>query len=340
MEPTSGVYLEGRVIPFPKSISAEARAFLTSLVGPDGVPFNALAPQPAPDDLDGWRASKERTTAFMEQMTAQLTKDLQSTSETVKLAGVTVHVATPASSSLSGHAYLDVHGGGLVYGDGDFCRWGARKAADLHSARAYAVDYRMPPEHPYPAALDDCVAVYRALLEQYAPESIIIGGASAGGNLAAAMVLRARDEGLPLPAAVVLLTPELDLTESGDSFATNRMVDVMLPQPLMNANLLYANGHDLAHPYLSPLFGDFSKGFPATFLQTGTRDLFLSNTVRMHRALRRAEIPAELHVFEGMPHGGFMNAPEDHELAGEIRRFVSAQWGTRTPLPRGEARQT
>ena len=130
-----------------------------------------------------------------------------------------------------------------------------------------------------------------------------------------------------MPAAVVLITPEVDLTESGDSFQTNRKLDVMLPAPLMNTNLLYAAGHDLAHPYLSPLFGDFSRGYPPTFLQAGTRDLFLSNTVRMHRALRRAGIETELHVFEAMPHGGFGGAPEDAGLSAELARFVGECWG-------------
>jgi acetyl esterase/lipase len=176
------------------------------------------------------------------------------------------------------------------------------------------------------------MATYRHVLAHHAPDKIIIGGRSAGGNLGAAMVLRARDEGLPLPAALVLLSPELDLTESGDSFEVNRHIDVVLPNPLMPINLLYANGADLRHPHLSPLFGEFAPGFPPTFLQSGTRDLFLSNAVRMHRALRRAQIPAELHVFEAMPHGGFSGAPEDAELAAEVARFVCEWLGRGTEL--------
>jgi epsilon-lactone hydrolase len=113
----------------------------------------------------------------------------------------------------------------------------------------------------------------------------------------------------------------VDLTESGDSFQTVLGIDPVL-RPLMHVNRLYANGHDLAHPYLSPLFGDVT-GFPPTFLQTGTRDLFLSNTVRMHRKLRAAGVEAELHVFEAMPHGGFGgSAPEDKELTAEVRHFL------------------
>lgn len=113
-------------------------------------------------------------------------------------------------------------------------------------------------------------------------------------------MLRARDEGPALPAGLVLLTPEIDLTESGDSFAINADADVVLKGGLSRLNALYANGQELAHPFLSPLFGDLT-GLPRTFLQSGTRDLFLSNAVRMHRALLRAAVPVEIHIFEGMP---------------------------------------
>jgi acetyl esterase/lipase len=184
----------------------------------------------------------------------------------------------------------------------------------------WAVDYRMPPLHPYPAPLDDCIAVYRALLDQRDATDIFVGGGSAGGNLAAALIARAKDEGLPLPAGLVLMSPEVDLTESGDTFATNLGVDNVLGL-LMQANLLYADGRDLRDPYLSPLFADVA-GFPPTFLQAGTRDLFLSNTVRMHRKLRDAGVDAELHVWEAMPHGGFGGAPEDLDVRIELRRFL------------------
>ena len=216
---------------------------------------------------------------------------------------------------------LETHGGALILGGGEVCRINASAFAERMQRRVWAVDYRMPPDHPYPAPLDDCVAAYRALLEEVPAEEIFISGMSAGGNLAAALILRARDEGLPLPAGAILLTPEADLTESGDSVSTNAGVDTV-PASLMPVNLLYANGHDLAHPYLSPLFGDFTKGYPPTILTTGTRDIFLSNTVRLHRALRRAGVAAELHVIDACGHVQFPHSPEEAEIDGEIRRFI------------------
>jgi acetyl esterase/lipase len=244
--------------------------------------------------------------------------------EEIDCDGTRIFVITPAGTSDEDQRlYLDFHGGGLIMGGGDICRAMGIGAASIVGRRTWTVDYRMPPDFPYPAALDDAVATYRALLDIRGPEQIIVGGASAGGNLAAALILRARDEGLPLPAAAILQTPEVDLTESGDSFRTNLGLDTVLTASLMPANLLYAAGHDLVDPYLSPLFGEFAKGFPPTFLTTGTRDLFLSNTVRMHRALRAADVPTELHVMEAAPHGGFFGtAPEDAQVTRDLRRFV------------------
>ncbi len=158
-------------------------------------------------------------------------------------------------------------------------------AARRVGVRVWAVDYRMPPDHPFPAGLDDCLAVYRALLRDRSADQVTVGGASAGGNLAAALVLRARDLGLPLPAAVVLLTPLVDLSESGDSLQTNLGLDPLIPRRASSALELYMGGADVIDPYVSPLYGDLA-GFPPTILTTGTRDMLLSDTVRMHRALR------------------------------------------------------
>lgn len=322
-EPGSVGVPDPRSLPVPSSVSAEAQAFLSFAGAPDGSAYPAL------DDIEAWHAyianADTMIVAALEMQTAQLAGDVKETN----VAGVPVFVVVPdgVDDGLDHPVHLDIHGGGLVTGGGACCRAMALIAASRIGLPTWSVDYRMPPDHPYPAALDDCLTVYRAMLEQYAPDRIVIGGGSAGGNLAAALTLRAQDEGLPMPGALVLLTPEVDLTESGDSFQTNLGVDNVLTSSLAAANLLYAGGHDLSNPYLSPLFGEVTPSFPPTFLQSGTRDLFLSNTVRMHRKLRAAGVDAELHVFEAMPHGGFFGAPEDQEMAEEIRRFVAVHLG-------------
>lgn len=320
------IRLDARTIPTPASISPEAQAALERLVGADGVAINARFAMPTHDDIAGWQAVKTAVDAQYARMLAAASDHPDASVETVRFDTATVHVATPAAPVASDAVYLELHGGALVFGGGEACRHGARVQADLLGLTVWSIDYRLPPEHRYPAALDDAVAVYRAALDRHVPGRIVIGGRSAGGNLAAAMLLRSAAEGLPMPAGLVLLSPEVDLTESGDSFAVNAGVDAMLPGSLMANNRLYAGGADLAYPHLSPLFGDVA-GFPPTFLLTGTRDLFLSNTVRMHRHLRAAGVPAELHVFEAMPHGGFGGTPEDREAGREVRRFVHERLG-------------
>ncbi len=314
------VLLPQKQVPPPVHLSDEARAVLA-------MPRPAPGTYPDPADTDAWRrliaardaAAAEGRQAFAGRLTAAVAAR--------DLGGVPTYEGTPQGPRLTSdrHVVVDIHGGALIFGGGeDNVRFEAAAIALRTGRVTYAVDYRVAPDHPYPAALDDCVAAYRALLAEVGPERIVVAGTSAGGNLAAALLLRAKDEGLPAPAGAILLTPELDLTESGDTFDTLMGLDVVLTGRLMPINLVYAAGADLAHPYLSPLFGDVT-GFPPTLLQAGTRDIFLSNAVVMHRKLRRAGVRAELHVWDGMPHAGFSGlTPEDRELNAEIQAFIGS----------------
>ena len=296
----------------PNSISPEAKQALTG-------PAFASPEYPPLDDIAAWRrhraAQNEAIIAFFPPKFDNVAIRWE------KIAAVDVVRATPSAPLHAlGKIFLHFHGGALAYlGGAPLGPMTAACAARIGSD-VIAVDYRMPPDYPYPAALDDGLAVYRDVIREFGRENVIVGGESAGGNISAALLLYARDKGLPMPAALVLLTPEVDLTESGDTFQTLLGLDRM--GLLTPANLLYAAGQPLDHPYLSPLFGDLS-GFSPTFLQAGTRDLFLSNTVRTHRKIRSAGVEAELHVWEAMPHGGFGGAPEDDEVNAEIRRFLA-----------------
>lgn len=315
------VQLPARAIAPPATISAEARAALAA-----GAVRPAM-PRPAAGDLAGWERAIGESAAMWEPLAAQILSNCHCRVATQSIAGVTTHVCTPTAPGDAASAlYLYIHGGAFVFGGGQYAAASGAQAAHDLGLTTFSVDYRMPPAYPFPAGLEDCLAVYQALLRSADGRKVVVGGSSAGGNLAAAVTLLIRDRGLPLPSAVVLLTPEVDLTEAGDTFQTNALLDVTLKAGLPECNSLYAAGHDLKDPYLSPLFANFELGFAPTFIQSGTRDLFLSNSVLLHRKLRRAGIEAQLHVWEAMPHGGFAfgsgPVPEDQEISQEVRKFI------------------
>jgi epsilon-lactone hydrolase len=164
------------------------------------------------------------------------------------------------------------------------------------------------------------------------PKNMAIFGTSAGGALTLSTVLRAKQENLPLPAAIASGTPMSDLTNAGDSFYTHAMLDNVLVAPNAACDAaarLYANGHDLSDPMLSPIFGDMS-GFPQTILTSGTRDILLSSTVRVHRKLRQARVEAALQVYEAQSHAQYMRdpgAPESKEAFEEIAQFFDKHLG-------------
>lgn len=320
------VQLPARDIPVPQSVSPEAQAVM-------GMPPLPSPERPAAGDVDGWRVHIAEHDRSIAELMAGRTADAPVDSTEHDVDGVHVYELVPHGlADADRRIYLDVHGGEFVYGAGECCRAMAVGTAQRVGARVWSVDYRMPPDDPYPAGLDDCLTVYRSVLTEHDPAEVIVGGASAGGNLAAAMVLRARDEGLPLPAAVVLMTPGTDLTSSSDSLQTNLGLDPLITSNDSPAFGMYAGDHDLRDPYLSPVFADYAAGFPPTILTTGTRDMLLSDTVRLHRAMRTADVDADLHVTEAAGHGGFFGmAPEDHALEAEIRKFVDRHWAAASP---------
>lgn len=333
--PHPALHVPAREIPVPTSVSPQAQAILgAGQLLPD-------SPWPPVADRDAWRALiAERDAMIPNEAPAMMVSACWGTVETgvdakveiIDVDGVTVYVATPDGIAADDRrVYLACHGGSFIQGGGRLCDPGAATTAGMVGATTWAVDYRMPPDHPYPTPLDDCLTAYRALLRDHRPEDIIVGGVSAGANLTVALILRARDEGLPMPGAAVVMTLPGDCTQTGDTLATNAAVDPSYISDLGPVCELYAGGHDLLDPYISPLFADFTKGFPPAILTSGAWDFLLSDTVRFHRKLRAAGVPAQLHVFEAAPHAMFLGtAPEDHERAG--RSANSSTSGGRAPV--------
>jgi acetyl esterase/lipase len=201
------------------------------------------------------------------------------------------------------HVVLYFHGGVYVMGDAALAADLAAEVGRRTRAKVISVDYRLAPEHPYPAAVDDALAAYEALLEGgTAPSDIAFAGESAGGGLAIATLVNARDHGLPLPAAAFAMSPYADLTLAGTTMETKRDADPLLsPQALQARVSDYTAGQDAALGLISPVFADLS-GLPPLIIQVGTHEVLLDDAIRLARQAATADVQVTLDVTPGVPH--------------------------------------
>ena len=244
--------------------------------------------------------------------------------------GVNVYWLTPDTldPKHEDHLFVNLHGGGYIMGAG----MSGNNEAVLIAARAkvkvLAVDYRMPPEHPAPAGLNDVAAVWKYLLKSRSADSMALGGTSAGGGLTLGSTHKFKDLGLELPGALYAGTPGGDCHKTGDSHYINEGIDRALISwhgtLRMICEEMYPGELGAAHPYVSPLRGEF-ENFPPTYLISGTRDLLLSDTVLVHRKLRRAGVEADLHIYEAQSHADYIkvwDSPESYEHYAELNAFL------------------
>lgn len=244
---------------------------------------------------------------------------------TINVGGVSANrVITPASRPNRHVLYL--HGGAYRLGAPSTYRHFTWRVASAAQARALVIDYRLAPEHPFPAALEDAVSCYRWLLAEGAdPRRFAVVGDSAGGGLALALLLKLRDSGLPLPAAAVALSPWTDLASTGASLTLNAKSDAMVNAhdvPKFAAD--YLAGADPRDPYASPLYGDPS-GLPPTLIQVGSDEVLRDDAVRMAKRMQHAHCQVELQIWPQMPHVWHLLAPilpEAREAITEIGKFV------------------
>jgi epsilon-lactone hydrolase len=311
-----------RKLPVPGTPSPQIQQLISAPFRPG---WDRL-PKSAPE----WQRVVEARAAGTLKSLPALLERMQVRIERTLIDDVRAFIVTPESilPNNRNRLLLHMHGGCYVFSPGEAGLPEAVMMAGLGGFRVISVDYRMPPEAHFPAALDDGVTVYKHLLKTIDPKQLAIFGSSAGGALTLAIVLRAKQEGIPVPAVIASGTPMSDITGAGDSFHTNDRVDNVLVSHrgmCHAAAQYYAAGHDLQDPFLSPVYGDM-VGFPPTILISGTRDLLLSNTVRVHRKMRQAGVAASLQVFEGQSHGHYLvddRAPETKEVFAEISDFFA-----------------
>jgi monoterpene epsilon-lactone hydrolase len=230
--------------------------------------------------------------------------------------------------AVSGRAILYLHGGAYVICSPTTHRGLAGNIAQASRARGLLIDYRLAPENPFPAALEDALAGYRWLLDKrYSAEHIAIGGDSAGGGLTLATALSLRDNHDKLPGALFLLSPWTDLTFSGESSKSRADRDPLLRLDgddwLVN---IYANGRPLNHPYISPLFADLHE-LPPTLIQVGTEEILFDDSIRLEKKARHAGVNVSLETYAGMWHvfqGFAPYVPESHQAIKKIGEFIQA----------------
>jgi monoterpene epsilon-lactone hydrolase len=244
--------------------------------------------------------------------------------EVVDMGGVSAErVTTPQSGE---RVVLYLHGGGYCVGSCATHRALAARIARAAGATCYVPEYQLAPEHPHPAALDDALVAYRWLLSQnLKPAQIAIGGDSAGGGLAVATALAIRDAGLPQPAALVLISPWVDLTLSGDSIKTRAARDPMLSHSIGALwSRLYLGTHAANHPLCSPLFSNLA-GLPPMLIQVGSEEILLSDSQRLEQRAKTSGVEAQAHLYDRMWHDFQVHAGVLHEAdaaIAEIGEFV------------------
>ena len=313
--------------PVAASVSPEARAKLEGIRA-----FLATFPAPAlPTTQDDFDTAAARAEMFAVQLTKPAIDALAPLVSEREIAGVATLDLTPADHIEDGSIIVYIHGGGFVSGSARANLLTGALAAATSGRRVISVDYTIAPRGTWDTILDQVVAVWTGLIgEGCDPARMGLFGDSAGGCIAAAAVLLLRNRPIAPPAAMILLSPVVDLHGEGDTTITLAPVDYLDASARDLARQAYAPGADMTDPLVSPIFGDFNPGFPPVLIQVGTRELLLSDSVRLHRALRAAGRSSRLEVYEGMPHVFqplLADAPEGKAARNEMAVFWSEHLG-------------
>jgi|SRR5271165_4615967 len=306
-----------RVVPVPDTVSPEAQKSIA---------------QPRPDTEVPYDAAKDRAKADAWQVNGgelmRKTYPVNIAKDTI--AGVPVRIVTPLTipADKQNRVLINIHGGGFT------ADWGSEietiPIANLTQTKVVAVLYPLAPEHPFPAAVDAIVGVYKELLKTYKPQNIGLYGTSAGAILTAEVAARLRQLGLPLPAALGIFSGSGDLNKSGDSIFMYGLRGLSGPinRWAGKHDASYIGTTDASDPVLSPIYSDL-KGFPPTLFLTSERDLLLSNTVNLHRIFLKAGVNAQLVVFDGLAHAFWndWNLPESKEAHRMMADFFDREVG-------------
>ncbi len=307
----------------PDTISPEAQAFLRAMPDPHLIPVF-----PEPTDLAGWKKLQAWSEEDATARSQPLLKRYKHTATPVTLGGIPALDVRPENWTDDGRLIVYTHGGAHVMYSAASMLGRAVVAAHTTGFRVVSIDYTLAPWAKYNQMSDEVIAAVQALLKQgQRLDSMAIYGDSSGGGLAAAVVLKMRDRGVGMPKAVVLASPWLDVTPSGDTETTLHDADpnAIYERQGVYAAAAFADPVDQKDPYASPVYGDFSAGFPPTLIQGGLKETLLSGFVRLYQALDVAGVPVKLDLYEAMVHNFQDRIPDSPEAIlarSKLRDFV------------------
>lgn len=286
-----------------------------------------------PKNLSEWSQLKNNFLIGMKKLGQKAYDEFVESAVIIKIANVDVLELTPKNydKKNDGKAIIFIHGGGFVVGDPSSYHMVQAPIAYSAGLKLYSINYRLAPEYPFPMGMNDCLDVYREMLKKFHHKDIVFCGDSAGGNMVLSTILAAKNEGLPMPKSLALLSPWADLNEVGDSYYTLKGKDPILDyeKNLKIPAMEYSKGNSLINPLISPLYSDYFPSFPKTLIITGTRDLFLSNCVRLYQKMKKAKVDVRIDVWEGMWHVFQDNTTEEaKESAAEIGTFLMNSLGS------------
>jgi len=302
----------------PTTVSPMAQAFLKARV-PSEEHIESVAQ---------WQKVRTEFNAQSSEMNKKVKKELIASSHHETISDVPVLIAVPKGYDPKNDKKIAIyiHGGAYSLGKPDYLYSAFAPLAVKTGLKVYAIDYRLAPEHPFPAGLKDVLTVYEELLKRFGAENIVVFGDSAGGGLSLALMLKAEQDKIPLPAALVLYSPWSDITKTGDTYMTLEGISPLLDyeKNLRSSAEVYAGKHDMKEPLISPVYARYMSHFPPTLIQVGTRDLFLSNCVRLYRNMKGAKVNVELSAWEGMWHvfEAVPGLPEAEEAVQEAAEFM------------------
>lgn len=287
------------IISIPPTISKEAQNVLKIMTS-----NNPETTFPEPNDIKGWEKMNKEVSTFLNNQSQSLVDSFEANITSTKLGGVNVLDIKPKDWIDNGKILVYVHGGGYTILGANSTLNNSVPISNTTGLRVISIDYSLAPSSKWNETTGEVVSVVKALKDQgYSLDNIAMYGDSAGGGLVASSVLKMRDEGVGIPAALVLWSPWTDVSLAGNTYSTLKKADPFISEAMLkNMGRAYANITDQKNPYVSPVYGNFSKEFPPTLIQVGTKEVLLSDSVRLYQALDQADIPVKLDVYEGMPH--------------------------------------